>query len=326
MDDDELNWRNDQVRTEPWPTDAVTVVKEARLIDPIVRAIEATHVIVERAPLADSAVPLGDFEPEPLGQSTLRVAVARAVAAGIVQGMRVQLDEMRLGTSVVVDYVLHEILGEENEEDAREMRLRLDLDLPLRDAIIAHDWGLPSGEPWPERADQMGDFEEIVDPLTAQLSAACELERNEAPITYSGLQLGRSFASTMPVKLSERLSPAWIEYESEAGRDLVDIHVAHAFLLGVEQGRRQLRADLVAQLPQLIAQPLSAAEPSIDTQQLATFAKELGAYVSQHGFDHTDDLSKKLRLRIDASQARLRDKPLSEETKAVMREIWNSLD
>lgn len=90
---------------------------------------------------------------------------------------------------------------------------------------------------WPKDQAQLLDFEEVITPVLEALTAALA-QTESGDIDYRGYCFGPQAAATVPDP-DYLLSKENQEKEQEAGRTPLNTVLRIAFLLGMEQGRRQ---------------------------------------------------------------------------------------
>jgi hypothetical protein len=91
-------------------------------------------------------------------------------------------------------------------------------------------------KPWPDD-NQIVPFDDIVEPIRDAINQAYRLTRKRKPIVWTGLDIGRSEKAGGPSP-DEDLSVKSLAYHTDRDRDAMDVIIAHAVRLGIEQGRR----------------------------------------------------------------------------------------
>jgi hypothetical protein len=90
-------------------------------------------------------------------------------------------------------------------------------------------------KPWPLEGSV--NFCDLVEPLARILRENVTLSLTYTPSTYEGYDIGEREKACSPTP-DQDLSPEWLEYHKDHGRDLIDVILANAVRLGIEQGRR----------------------------------------------------------------------------------------
>jgi hypothetical protein len=91
-------------------------------------------------------------------------------------------------------------------------------------------------KPWPND-NQIARFDDIVEPVRTAINQAYRLTRKRKPIVWTGLDIGQREKAGGPSP-DEDLSVEGLAYHAERDRDPMDVIIAQAVRLGIEQGRR----------------------------------------------------------------------------------------
>lgn len=97
--------------------------------------------------------------------------------------------------------------------------------------------------PWPD--GRIVDYEELITPLRA----AWDRLQGGGPALYDGYEPP---SPTSP-PIADSLTEKWLDYHQERGRDALDMLLHAAFRLGVEQGVRVWRHDMVSRFGRRVA-------------------------------------------------------------------------
>ncbi len=98
-------------------------------------------------------------------------------------------------------------------------------------------------KPWPTDPKETVAFDELMAPIQRTLKKLIVWKlrpRSTRGAAYDGYDVGRK---EKLITSERRFTPADIRYHEERGESVVDMALQKAFLLGVEQGRRQGRVE-----------------------------------------------------------------------------------
>lgn len=102
---------------------------------------------------------------------------------------------------------------------------------------------------WPEHPTERVDAEQIVEAFDKMLRSAFTItEREDATLTYDGIEGPQIDAATSPTLMTDKFDEGSIEYHEERGRPL-NIQILMAlFMCGMEAGKRMAGRELADNL------------------------------------------------------------------------------